>query len=65
MFYKILFLLALFNLIKAGRSFIKENVVITNGKQDEIPTGAYVSLGLTVMFYIMVMAICFIPSMLW
>lgn len=65
MFYKILFLLALFNLFKAGKSFIKENVVVKDGKQAEIPTGAYVSFGMTAMFYVMVLAICFIPSILW
>lgn len=65
MFYKILFLLTLFNLVKAGKSFIKENVVIKDGKQAEISTGAYVSFGMTAMFYVMVLAICFIPSILW
>lgn len=65
MFYKVLFLLTLFNLIKSGKSFIKENVVIQDGKQAEIPTGAYLSFGMTAMFYVMVLAICFIPSILW
>lgn len=65
MFYKTLFLLALFNLFKAGKSFIKENIVVKDGKQAEIPTGAYVSFGMTAMFYVMVLAVCFIPLMLW
>lgn len=65
MFYKILFLLALLNLFKAGKSFIRENVVVKDGKQAEISTGAYVSFGMTAMFYVMVLAICFIPSILW
>lgn len=65
MFYKILFLLALLNLFKTGKSFIRENVVVKDGKQAEISTGAYVSFGMTAMFYVMVLAICFIPSILW
>lgn len=65
MFYKTLFLLALLNLFKAGKSFIRENVVVKDGKQAEISTGAYVSFGMTAMFYVMVLAICFIPSILW
>lgn len=65
MFYKILFLLALFNLFKAGKGFIRENIVVKDGKQAEISTGAYVSFGMTAMFYVMVLAICFIPSILW
>ena len=64
MFYKILFLLALFYLLKAGKSFIRENIVVKDGKQAEISTGAYVSFGMTAMFYVMVLAICFIPSIL-
>lgn len=64
MFYKILFLLTLFNLIKTGKSFIQNNVIMIDGRA-EVPMGAYVSLGLSALFYIMVMALCFIPSLLW
>ena len=65
MFYKILFLLTLFNIIKSGMSFIKENVITVDGKVLEIPMGKYISLGMTMLFYIMVMAICCLPSMLF
>lgn len=65
MFYKILFLLTLFNLVKAGKSFIKENVVIKDGKQAEISTGAYISFGISAMFHIMVLAVCMLPSLIW
>lgn len=65
MFYKILFLLTLFNLVKAGKSFIKENVVVKDGKQAEISTGAYISFGISAMFHIMVLAVCMLPSLIW
>lgn len=47
MFYKVLFLLTLFNLIKSGKSFIRENVITVDGKVLEIPMGKYISLGMT------------------
>lgn len=65
MFYKVLFLLACYNLFKAGKSFVKENVVVRSGRSAEISTGAFVSFGMTVMFYVMVLAICFMPSILF
>ena len=65
MFYKVLFLLTLFNLIKSGKSFIRENVITVDGKVLEIPMGKYISLGMTMLFYIMVMAICCLPSMMF
>ena len=52
MFYKVLFLLTLFNLIKSGKSFIRENVITVDGKVLEIPMGKYISLGMTMLFYI-------------
>ena len=54
-----------FNLIKSGKSFVRENVITVDGKVLEIPMGKYISLGLTMLFYIMVMAICCLPSMLF
>ena len=65
MFYKVLFLLTCYNLYISLRSFVKENAVVKEGGNAEISTGAYVSLGMTIMFYVMVLAICFIPSILF
>lgn len=65
MFYKVLFLLTCYNLYRSVKGFVKENVVVRNGEQAEISTGAFVSIGMTVMFYVMVLAICFIPSILF
>lgn len=65
MFYKILFLLTCYNLYRNGKSFVKENVVVKDGEQAEISTGAFVSFGMTILFYVMVLAICFIPSLLF
>ena len=65
MFYKVLFVLTLYNLIKAAKSFIKDNVVIKDGKQAEISTGAYISFGLTAAYHIMVFAVCLIPTIMW
>lgn len=65
MFYTILFLLTCCELIRRVRSFIKENAVVKDGRQAEISTGAFVSLGMSVLFYVMVLSICFLPSMLF
>lgn len=65
MFYNVLFLLTCYNLYKSIRSFVKENTQIENGTVAEITTGAFISLGITMMFYVMVLAICFIPSLLF
>ena len=65
MFYKVLFLLTCYNLYRSVRSFVKENIIMQDELSAEISTGAYVSLGMTVLFYMMVLAICCIPSMLF
>lgn len=59
MFYKVLFLLTCYNLYRSGKSFVKENVIVKDGKQEEISTGAFVSFGMTVLFHVMVLAMCF------
>lgn len=64
MFYKVLFILACVELVKRVRSFINESIVVNNGST-ELRTGAFVSIGLSVLFYIMVLAICFMPSMIF
>ena len=65
MFYKVLFLLTLLNFVKAGKSFIKENIVIKDGKQAEISSGAYISFGITALYHVMVLAVCMLPSLMW
>ena len=65
MFYKLLFLLACYNLYQSGTSFIRANIVIDNGKCAEIATKTYVAAGATILFYVMVMAICILPSILF
>ena len=65
MFYKVLFLLTCYNLYRSVRGFVRENAVVKNGESVEISTGAYISAGMTVLFYVMVLAICFIPSILF
>ena len=64
MFYKVLFLLTCVQLYKELKNFVKYNVVVKDGKCAEISTGAYVSAGMTAMFYVMILAICMIPSLL-
>lgn len=64
MFYKVLFILACVELVKRVRSFINESIVVNNDST-ELRTGAFVSIGLSVLFYIMVLAICFMPSMIF
>ncbi len=64
MFYRVLFLLTCMELVKRVRSFIKENVIVNDGKT-ELETGAVISVGLSVLFYVMVICICFAPSILF
>lgn len=64
MFFKVLFLLACIQLIKEVKSFVRNDVFINDGQCTEISTGAYISAGLTAMFYIMILAICMMPSLL-
>ncbi len=65
MFYTVLLILACCELIRRVRAFVKENAVVKDGKLAEISAGAFVSLGMSVLFYVMVLAICFLPSMLF
>ena len=65
MFYTVLLILACCELIRRVRTFVKENAVVKDGKPAEISTGAFVSLGMSVLVYVMVLAICFLPSMLF
>ena len=65
MFYKILFLLACYNMYRSIKVFIKENVTVTEGKNTEVSMGAYISLAMISVFYVMVIAICCAPSLLF
>ena len=65
MFYKVLFLLACYNLYRSGKSFVKENVIVKDGKQAEISTGAYISFGISALFHVMVLAVSLLPTLLW
>lgn len=65
MFYMVLLILTCCELIRRVRTFVKENAVVKDGKPAEISAGAFVSLGMSVLFYVMVLAICFLPSMLF
>ena len=65
MFYTVLLLLTCCELIRRVRTFVKENAVVKDGKLAEISAGAFVSLGMSVLFYVMVITICFLPSILF
>ena len=65
MFYTILFLLACYNLYTNVKSFIKVHVVVENDVIAEIPKKAYISIGVTVIFHVMVAAVCILPSILF
>ena len=55
--------------IKEVKGFVKNNVVVKHGQFAEISMGTYISVGLAVLFYVMIMAICMmtslLPSILW
>ena len=65
MFYTVLFLLACYNLYKSVKRFVKENIIAKDDEIAEIPKAAYISLGAMVLFYLMVLAICVVPSILF
>lgn len=58
MFYIVLFLLACYNLTKSVKNFVRDNVVIVDGKCIELSTEMCVSAVAIVMFHVMVFAIC-------
>lgn len=64
-FYKVLFLLTCVQLFKEIKSFVKNNVVIVDGQCQPISTGTYILSGIALLFYIMVLSLCMIPSLLW
>lgn len=64
MFYTILLLLACYNLYTNVKSFIKEHVVSENDVVAEMPKKAYISIGITAIFHVMVVAVCILPSIL-
>lgn len=65
MFYEVLFLLTCYNLYRSVRGFVRENAVVKDSGYAEFSTGAYIAAGMTVLFYVMVLAICCIPSILF
>ena len=65
MFYIILFFLTLYNFWLSIKNFIKENMIVKDGKCAEIPNSVFLSLGLIAIFHIMVLAICLIPAILF
>ncbi len=65
MFFRILFVLACYNLYKAMKSMWNDCVLPKKDGSTEISTGEYISMGATAIFYAMVMAICAIPSLLF
>ena len=64
-FYKVLFLLTCIQLVKEVKNFVKNNVVVVDSQCKQIPMGTYILSGLTLLFYIMVLSLCMIPSLLW
>lgn len=61
MFFKVLFLLTCYCFYKESKQFVKETA-----KDAELTTGECISFGLTVLFYVMVMTVCFLPNIvLW
>lgn len=64
MYFKVLFLLACIQLIKEVKGFVKNNVAVKDSQFAQISMGTYISVGLAVLFYVMIMAICMMPSLL-
>ena len=64
MFFRLLFILACIRLYKDIKSFVESGVVAEISKGTEVSKTTYVSIVITILFYVMVMAICIIPSLL-
>ncbi len=70
MFYKVLFILAIINFVREMNRYFKEyKAVQTNtdnvAAQADIPVELYIKMGLSVLFHIMVLALCAMPRLLW
>ena len=65
MFYKLLFILACYNLYRSFKGFYNEHVIIKKAGLAELSTRVYIEGAVTVLFYVMVMAICILPSILF
>lgn len=65
MFYKILFVLAAYNLYKSIKGFYNEYILFRDDACAELSIMACVDVTLAVLFYVMVMAICILPSIIF
>ncbi len=65
MFYKLLFLLSIYSLYRNLRSFIRESVVTKDDKIALASASDYIPAVLILVFHLMVMAICSVPSILF
>ena len=55
----------MYSLYNNVKDFIRENAVLINSKGGEISMGVYVDAAITVIFHVMVMAHCIVPSVLF
>lgn len=66
MFYKVLFILAIINFIREINRYFREYKAYSAGTDaEEIPIGLYLKIGLSALFYIMVIAVATMPRLLW
>lgn len=65
MFYKVLFVLTLYSLYRAGKSFLRESVVFTDGKCSLKSNYSLVAGIVQLMFHVLVLAISLVPTILF
>lgn len=69
MFYKVLFIITVINLIRDVNRYVNEckncTSVANGAAYWDIPIGLYIKIGLSVLFYIMVLTLTFRPYLLW
>lgn len=70
MFYKVLFILAIINFVREINRYFKEYKAVqtktgNTAAQTDVPVELYIKVGVSALFYIMVLALCAMPRLLW
>ena len=64
MFYKLLFILAIYHLFKSVKDLLNRESECEKGEKVKMPAGKCVSVTASILFSIMVLFVCFTPTIL-
>ena len=63
MFYKILLILAIINLVREFNRDVKE-FSVKKAAEGTLSTGSYFKMGLSALFYVMVISVALVPALI-